>query len=408
MTEPDALGQSTVRPGAVRREGLEDIGTTRIDTPATIDARPLPPAMAGDILGSMTDGVLAVDPRGVILLINPVAETVLGVHAAEVIGRPFAEVFVPRRDLEAFNDAMLAAIYNRGRAQSRDLTLTAAGNERHLSVRTALLITRDDGAVEGVVAVIADVSERVMRLRDAISLERTRTSTGRFIVATLTIFSLFTLALEPIQEFARATGVDLGAWAGLLVMTVAAFGIRWWTGLPFRDLGISWRLSRRDLRVCLSVSVAFCAALTVCKAVALAVWAAPDGMGRTLFEAWRMDTGEVVSDPMILAAAVGFYLVTLPIQELGSRSAIQAPLHRFLDGVVPAPGWAANGVTTLMFAVLHAHLAPTVALMVVLPSLLWGWLFMRSGTILSPILSHAIIGVYAVFALGLFNGFDNV
>jgi hypothetical protein len=32
---------------------------------------------------------------------------------------------------------------------------------------------------------------------------------------------------------------------------------------------------------------------------------------------------------------------------------------------------------------------------------------MRSGTILSPIISHTIIGIYAVFVLGLFVGFDN-
>jgi membrane protease YdiL (CAAX protease family) len=57
---------------------------------------------------------------------------------------------------------------------------------------------------------------------------------------------------------------------------------------------------------------------------------------------------------------------------------------------------------------LHAHLNPIVSLLVILPSLLWGWLFMRSHSVLTPIISHTIIGVYAVFILGLFAGADHV
>ena len=41
---------------------------------------------------------------------------------------------------------------------------------------------------------------------------------GRFIVAILAIFSLFTLALEPVQEIALAGGVDVGPLIGLLAL----------------------------------------------------------------------------------------------------------------------------------------------------------------------------------------------
>ena len=33
---------------------------------------------------------------------------------------------------------------------------------------------------------------------------------------------------------------------------------------------------------------------------------------------------------------------------------------------------------------------------------------MRSGTVLTPIISHTIIGVYAIFILGVFAGLDQI
>lgn len=367
----------------------------------------IPPAMASDMLSSMSDGVLAVDPNGVILLVNPVAAALLELDAAEVTGRRFAEVFLTRDGLDAFNDCMLAAIYNPGEPQTQELVLTPNGEERVIIVRTNRLVSQADGVLEGVVAVISDISERVRNLREKVASEAQRAAAGRFIVAVFTVFSLFTLTLEPMQAFARAGGLDIGPLVGLLALVLTAVGIMWWTRLPPARLGLTWRLSRHDLIESILWSIGFCVFITVGKLFVLRVLLGISADERALFEFWVLDNGEVVTSAWLMAAGIAFYLVTTPIQEIGSRSAIQAPLQNFLDGVVRAPKWTANIVSTLMFAVLHAHLDPIVALMVIVPSLLWGWLFMRSGTILSPIISHSIVGIYAVFVLGLFVGFDN-
>ena len=79
-----------------------------------------------------------------------------------------------------------------------------------------------------------------------------------------------------------------------------------------------------------------------------------------------------------------------------------------MTGVFPSPAWVANLTSTMLFAVLHAHLNPVVSLLVIPPSILWGWLFMRSGSVVTPILSHTIIGIYAIFILGIFAGVDHV
>ncbi|MCF7979075.1 MAG: CPBP family intramembrane metalloprotease [Chromatiaceae bacterium] len=380
----------------------------------------LPPAMAADMLGSMKDGVLAVDPTGAILLANPVALAMFELEATKVIGATFAEVFLTRDGLDAFNDCMLAAIYNPGVPQTQELVLSPGGEERFIIVRTNRLTSQADGSgidgdtarstgrsTEGVVAVISDISERVRRLRDKVESEQQRAAAGRFIVAIFTVFSLFTLTLEPMQAFARAGGLDIGPLIGLLALVLTAVGIMWWTHLPPARLGLTWHLPRRDLAESIFWSIGFCVFITLGKLFVLRVLLGISADERALFEFWVLDNGEVVTSASLMALGIAFYIVTTPIQEIGARSAIQAPLQTFLDGAVRSPRWTANIVTTLMFAVLHAHLDPVVALMVTVPSLLWGWLFMRSGTILSPIISHTIIGIYAVFVLGLFVGFDN-
>lgn len=126
-----------------------------------------------------------------------------------------------------------------------------------------------------------------------------------------------------------------------------------------------------------------------------------------LFAFLVLDDGSRPEGPGLYAVAVGIYLFSVLFQEFATRCAIQAPLEQFLTGVARSPGWVANLTSTLLFAVLHAHLNPAVSLLVIIQSLLWGWLFMRLGSVVTPILSHTIIGVYALFILGIFAGLDH-
>ncbi|WP_200283291.1 PAS domain S-box protein [Rhabdochromatium marinum] len=191
----------------------------------------LPPTMARDVLGSIKDGVIALTPNGRILMINPVAESLLGVTAQGAVGQTFADTFLSYDGLDAFNDCMLEAIYTPGTPQTIELTLKPSGVEKFVTVRTNLLVSSDDGQIEGVVAVIADISERVLRLRDRLEQEQLRSAAGRFIVAVLAIFSVFTLLLEPIQKFALAGGTDVGPLVGLAALMLTAFGIKRWIKL---------------------------------------------------------------------------------------------------------------------------------------------------------------------------------
>ncbi|MBB4265253.1 type II CAAX endopeptidase family protein [Roseospira visakhapatnamensis] len=378
--------------------------------PLNVAAAP-PSAMTNDIVTSIRDGIVTVDHAGRLTFMNPAAETIFGLRAETVVGETVAEVFVPLDGLDTFTDCVLEAVRNPEAPHEADVTIESASGRRHLTVHANLLRDKDSSETIGILVVVSDISERVESLERSAARERERAAIGRFIVAILTIFSVFTLLLEPIQKLAEARFFDFGPVLALVTLMVIAFLITRWTGSSLRDYGVTLRLGRRDLYESVAWSVAVCILMTAIKGLTLQLSPASlaaSSSQEPLFAFLVLDDGTRVDTVDLFAIALAIYLFSVLFQEFATRCAIQAPLTRFLDGVVAAPGWIANITATLLFAVLHAHLNPVVSLAVIGPSLLWGWLFMRSGSVASPILSHTIIGVYAIFILGLFAGVEQV
>ncbi|WP_281684943.1 PAS domain-containing protein [Thalassobaculum salexigens] len=367
----------------------------------------LPTAMTEDIVASSRDGIVTIDPKGRVTTFNAGAEAIFGLQATDVVGRTVAEVFLPIEGLDDFTDCVLEAIRQPERPHVANISLDGPDGVLHLSVRAVLLRRKGSGDRIGVLVTISDESERVELLERTARREVERAATGRFIVAILTIFSVFTLMLEPMQRLARERFFDLGPVIALLTLVVIAFLINRWITPSSQTVGLI-RPKRPDVVEAVVWSVGFCVAMTVFKYVLISLAATSGGAQRPLFSFFVLDDGTKVDSVELYALGLGIYLLSVLFQQFAVRCAIQAPLQSFLTGVVGYAGWIANGIATLLFAVLHAHLNPLVSLAVILPSLLWGWLFMRSGSIVPPIISHTIIGVYAIFVLGIFAGLDQV
>lgn len=372
------------------------------------DSPVLPVAMTDDIVASSRDGIVTIDAKGRLTSFNPGAEAILGLRASEIVGKTVAEVFVPIEGLDDFTDCLLEAVGNPEREHTANISLEAEHGSLHLSVRAVLLHRKDTDERIGVLVMISDESERVEFLARTAERERERAATGRFIVAILTIFSVFTLLLEPIQKLARARFFDLGPVMALLTLVVIAFLINRWISPSSETVGLDLRPKRRHVTEAVIWSIGFCVAMTAGKYMLIQLTSGPAGPPEPLFSFFVMDDGTKADSVGLYALGLSLYLVSVLFQQFAVRCAIQAPLQSFLTGVVGPAGWIANLLATLLFAVLHAHLNPLVSLAVILPSLLWGWLFMRSGSVVVPIISHAIIGVYAIFILGIFAGLDQV
>ena len=88
-------------------------------------------------------------------------------------------------------------------------------------------------------------------------------------------------------------------------------------------------------------------------------------------------------------------LVIAPVaEELVFRGAVQEALLRQLNGRHPAAALAANGLTALAIAAVHAALRPDMlAGLTLLPSLLIGWVYQRRRRLAPCMALHALFNV---------------
>jgi len=121
-----------------------------------------------NILENMSDGVMTIDLRGEIITFNPAASQMLGLRREDVLGKKFAEVFLEHEGNDAFNQAILDAIYEASVSHNRTVDFNTGEKIIALSLTTSFLQSSEGGGVNkvGVIAVFNDITE-VKKLRDA-------------------------------------------------------------------------------------------------------------------------------------------------------------------------------------------------------------------------------------------------
>jgi PAS domain S-box-containing protein len=114
-------------------------------------------------LGSISEGVIATDPSGSVLLLNKVAEQLTGWPVAEARGKPIWEVFrvIDEASRKPIDDPALRALRERAmtRLESGALLVTRDGNELPVENSGAPLLGFD-GSLAGAVLIFRDVTER--------------------------------------------------------------------------------------------------------------------------------------------------------------------------------------------------------------------------------------------------------
>ncbi|MBA2654088.1 MAG: cyclic nucleotide-binding domain-containing protein [Gammaproteobacteria bacterium] len=100
---------------------------------------------------------------------------------------------------------------------------------------------------------------------------------------------------------------------------------------------------------------------------------------------------------LILAMLV--YAIFVIFQEFIARGILQGSLQIFLQD--KHRKLMANLIASGVFSAMHIHLSNKLALLVFFPSLFWGWLYIKQGSLLGPIISHILVGWWALFFFGL-------
>ena len=91
-------------------------------------------------------------------------------------------------------------------------------------------------------------------------------------------------------------------------------------------------------------------------------------------------------------------MLSVPLQELVVRGALQGFLHEFLSGRGRLT-WAIV-LSNLMFSTAHVFISPFYSYATFGLGLFWGVLYARQGTLVGVSVSHAIVGIWSIFVLG--------
>ncbi|MEI6167604.1 MAG: PocR ligand-binding domain-containing protein [bacterium] len=162
------------------------------------------------MLNSIGDAVIATDAKGLVTLMNPVAETLTGWTAQEALGRNIRDVFhiisAKTRELSENPIEKVLLLGKTVGLANHTVLISKIGTEFQIS-DSAAPITDDHGHVSGVVLVFRDVTEKY-RLEEAIE-KRLVTLTQPLESGSITFEDLFNIdEIQRIQdEFAQATGV---------------------------------------------------------------------------------------------------------------------------------------------------------------------------------------------------------
>ncbi|MCY3987856.1 MAG: efflux RND transporter periplasmic adaptor subunit [Gammaproteobacteria bacterium] len=116
------------------------------------------------ILQTLASAVISMRPDGVIITFNAAAAGITGLTPESVIGRTFAEVFVPMEGAEDFTQAVLDSVYQGPLVRRRLIEAAFDAGIRSLSVSVSRIVAGEDD--DAGLAVVFDDISKIRELRE--------------------------------------------------------------------------------------------------------------------------------------------------------------------------------------------------------------------------------------------------
>ncbi len=251
-------------------------------------------------------------------------------------------------------------------------------------------------------------AEMARRLRGtneiaAASLERevehlkARVAMGTFLAYVVLVMSVYGFILRAATTLAQtatsATFVTIPIVVGLAAVL---FVMMLESGYPLRTYGFTLDNARANCVESILWTLPFLALLTLGKLALIKML--PQFSHLPLFNIYAAVNTDVAPRNGYVVALIGLgYLSVVPLQELSIRGALQSSLELFFVGQRNTL-WAIV-ISNALFTCAHLHLSETLALLVFPAGVFWGILFARQRSLLGPIVSHMLVGWWALFLL---------
>ncbi len=232
-----------------------------------------------------------------------------------------------------------------------------------------------------------------------VRLLQMQVASARFIAFIIFTLSIYAFALSMLTRYATQTASNTLVTVSLmLVMTATVLNFVRRLGFPVAFYGVTLGGWRRAVTESLAATLAVCALVVGLKWILLRAGFSP---GHALFEPFAAINvaGPAQRSVALWLAMAVLYTFHAPFQEFVVRGCLQGSLQEFLRGTY-RQSVAVVG-SNLIFAAFHLYLSLGFAVLTFVPGLLWGWLYRRHGTLVGVALSHVLVGLWAVFVVGI-------
>ena len=243
--------------------------------------------------------------------------------------------------------------------------------------------------------------KNVWRLNQS-ELKRRAAGMQNFVTLLISLLSLYVLLLHHLQILIGAShGHHLKVIGTFLAVT--CFGIFWLfknSDFTLAELGLTVTNSAVAIKNGVIASAALIIGVTIVKEIFIIV----TQQDIPLFN-FQLIYGRYNFDTAFYLQAVFFYIfLSVPLQELVFRIGLQGFLQQIFSN--RRTMWTPIILTNFLFCSMHVIISPYFALAVFIPGLVWSWLFAKFHNIIGVWVSHAIVGVYCVFVLEIFQLFN--
>lgn len=269
---------------------------------------------------------------------------------------------------------------------------------------TALATTR--AAVLGNVGKILAARLRATTGQGADAIERelwatkARAHAGRFIVLMFAMVAVYQITLSGlvlVPVMARPANSFLSIIFVIWTVIPIALSFRR-SAFPLESYGLTIRRGGPIALQSIIWTIPWLLLLLALK-LALMQWA-PSMADRPLFDPTALFAGGPFDLRFYLFAII-VYMLHAPLQEFVARAGLQGTLQHFIPAPAGGVNWKAILVSNLLFASAHCFLGLWFVLAVFVPGLFWGWMFAKQRSLIGVIVSHIVVGLWAIFALGV-------
>lgn len=228
-------------------------------------------------------------------------------------------------------------------------------------------------------------------LKSVFAEANSRLKISIFIVYSLILLAIYNLAVEFITYFKHSVTYSTFVSGGVLLLFAACFFVMiLHMRIPLAEFGFNLRNWKKNLIESLLWTFYFC-------------------VGSLLLKLWLTKNVFIFSHIPFLfhkekygmnsiwfALAYAFFA---PIQEFFIRGAIQSSLLKLLK--IRQAIFFSVIISTLIFAAVHIDLHFFFAIAVIPPSIMWSIMYARQRSLLGVSISHALIGIWAFWFLGI-------